>query len=500
MILIKKSNDGIKDSFFRVSLLSIFIGGLIFYCQFLGYSLIIPILLMLLAFHLSYSNHGSFKLFLNLGLLLVIIIFFAHTTKSYTTLSLYYVPVPAIALLTMLLFNSRTLTFVMAFISSTLVSLILNGGLDMMLTYFMGGLVGAYSVREARTRGRLILAGFLISIMHTVCIFLLNPHPSLLMSRPFLDQYLLPLILNGYISTFIVAATLKVFEYLFGVLTNFSLLELSDFNQPLLKRMILEAPGTYHHSLVVSNLAETAADAIGAHSLLTRVGAYYHDIGKMVKPEYFTENQMMGPNKHDNIEPSMSRLVIINHVKEGIELARKNKLNPVIIDFIPQHHGTSLIYYFYQKSVEEAQDGERVDEETFRYPGPKPQSRETAITLLADSVEGATRALDDPNPSNIEVTVKKVINNKFIDGQLDECPLTLKEIDKISSTFIRVLTAMYHGRVKYPEKKNGTEKTGLQRKNRSAFKDGNRHNKPSEKDSSSDQSDQEHRPGDSSIS
>lgn len=385
----------------------------------------------------------------------------------------------------------------MALVSSILVSLILDGGLGMMLIFFMGGLVGAYSVREARTRGRLILAGLLISIIHVVSIFLLNPHPNILISKIFLDQYLLPLILNGFISTFIVAATLKVFEYLFGVLTNFSLLELSDFNQPLLKRMILEAPGTYHHSLVVSNLAETAADAIGANALLTRVGAYYHDIGKMVKPEYFTENQMMGPNKHDNIEPSMSRLVILNHVKEGIDLARKNKLNPAIIDFIPQHHGTSLIYYFYQKSVEEAQEGERIDEETFRYPGPKPQTRETAITLLADSVEGATRALDDPNPSNIEVTVKKVINNKFIDGQLDECPLTLKEIDKISSTFIRILTAMYHGRVKYPEKKNGAEKIGVQRKNRSAFKDGNRYNKPAEKDSTSDQPDQEYRSGDS---
>jgi hypothetical protein len=218
--------------------------------------------------------------------------------------------------------------------------------------------------------------------------------------------------------------------------------------------MILEAPGTYQHSLVVSNLAETAANAIGANGLLTRVGAYYHDIGKMIKPEYFTENQLMGRNVHDSIEPSMSRLVILNHVKEGIELAKKNKLNPRIIDFIAQHHGTSLIYYFYQKSLEDATEGDKLSEDNFRYPGPKPQSRETAITLLADSVEGATRALPDPNPQNIEETVKKIINNKFIDGQLDECPLTLKDIDSITSTFIRMLSAMYHGRVKYPEKKN----------------------------------------------
>ncbi|MBP9853448.1 MAG: HDIG domain-containing protein [Candidatus Omnitrophica bacterium] len=494
MNIIKKSNHAVQESFTRISVLTVFLCLAIGYCFFLGYSLIIPVLLLLLGFHLNYSNHGSFKIFLNLGLLLVITIFLAQVTKNYSDISHYYVPVPAIALLTMLLFNSRTLTFVMAFMSSTLVSLILNGGLEMMLMFFMGGLVGAYSVRGARTRGKLILAGVNIAFIQAICIFLLNPHLYVLISKTFLDQYLLPVVLNGFISAFLVAATLRIFEYLFGVLTNFSLLELSDFNQPLLKRMILEAPGTYHHSLVVSNLAEAAADSIGAHSLLTRVGGYYHDIGKMVKPEYFTENQMAGPNKHDNIEPSMSRLVIMNHVKEGIELAKKYKLNPVIIDFIPQHHGTSLIYYFYQKSVAEASEGEKIDEEIFRYPGPKPQSRETAIILLADSVEGATRALEDQNPSNIEFTVKKVVNNKFIDGQLDECPLTLKEIDKISSTFIRVLTAMYHGRVKYPEKKSGSE-----RKNRSAFRDGNRHNKPSEKNSSSGQPDQEYSPGDSFI-
>ena len=164
---------------------------------------------------------------------------------------------------------------------------------------------------------------------------------------------------------------------------------------------------------------------------------------------------MGGSNKHDELEPNVSRLVILNHVKEGMELAKKYKLNQAIIDFIPQHHGTGLIYYFYQKTIEQSQEGEEVLESNFRYPGPKPQTKETAITMLADSSEGATRALDEATPQNIEETVKKVINNKFIDGQLDECSLTLKEIEKISSTFTRILTSMYHGRIKYPEKKNG---------------------------------------------
>jgi putative nucleotidyltransferase with HDIG domain len=244
------------------------------------------------------------------------------------------------------------------------------------------------------------------------------------------------------------------------VLTNFRLLELSDFNHPLLKRMVLEAPGTYHHSLIVSNLSEAAADAIGANTLLTRVGAYYHDIGKLDKPEYFTENQLAGGNVHDDIEPSMSRLVILNHVKEGVELGKKFKLNQAILDFIPQHHGTALMYYFYQKALEEAEEPDSIKEENYRYPGPKPQTRETAIVMLADSVEGATRALDEHTPTRIADTVRKVINNKFIDGQLDECNLTLKEIELIAATFTRVLSAMYHGRIKYPEhnSKNGHDR------------------------------------------
>lgn len=425
------------------------------FCKFAQYSLIIPLLILFLGIYLFYFGKGSLKLFLNLGLLLALIMFTTHAVTYYFNFPHYYIPVAGIAMISMLLFNDLQLAFVMSVLSSIIVSLILKADFSMMLTFFLGSLMGSFSVREARTRGRLISAGLFIGVIHVVCLILLNPNTSFYLYKNFTSNYLYPLVFNGFLSAFLVMATLKVFEYLFGALSNFSLLELSDFNQPLLKRMILEAPGTYHHSLVVSNLAEAAADSIGANTLLTRVGAYYHDIGKMVKPEYFTENQLVGGNKHDHMEPSMSRLVVLNHVKEGIELAKKNKLNQKIIDFIPQHHGTGLMYYFYQKALEEAEEGEAVSEEDFRYPGPKPQTRETAITLLADSVEGATRALDEPNPTNIEETVQKVINNKFIDGQLDECNLTLKEIDKISSTFIRILSAMYHGRVKYPEKKNG---------------------------------------------
>lgn len=182
----------------------------------------------------------------------------------------------------------------------------------------------------------------------------------------------------------------------------------------------------------MSNIASAAADAIGANQMLVRVGAYYHDIGKLVKPQYFTENQMMSDNKHDDLEPSMSRLIILNHVKEGVDFARRNGLNQKLIDFITQHHGTSLIYFFYHKAVTTAEKGVKIDEQNYRYPGPKPQSRETAIVMLADAVEGATRALDEHSPTKIGELVRKVVNNKFIDGQMDECPLTLRDINIIS--------------------------------------------------------------------
>ena len=481
--MINKLKGSAQDNVTHIALAVFSVVGLWIFCWAAQYPLIIPLFLLFLAVHLIFSSHrepnggkANLKLFFNCGLLLALIVFAAHVIVHYSGMPLLYVPVAGIAILTMLLFNDLQLSFAMAFASSVLVSLVLGGDLGMMLTFFMGSLAGVYTVRNARMRGQIMGAGVLVGVVHLACLVLLNPDYHLFLNKDFVTQQLYPLASNGFICAFLVIATLKVFEYLFGVLTNYSLLELADFNQPLLKRLILEAPGTYHHSLVVSNLAEAAADAIGANALLTRVGAYYHDIGKLVKAEYFTENQMLGYNKHDDIEPTMSRLVIFNHVTEGIELAQKHKLNSVIIDFIPQHHGTGLMYYFYQKALEEAKEGETVDESGFRYPGPKPQTRETAITLLADSVEGATRALDEHNPTNIEETVKKVINNKFIDGQLDECNLTLQEINKISSTFTRILSAMYHARIKYPEKKNGSTKI------KGDAKDAGGGRKPSEKD------------------
>lgn len=444
------------------------------FCNVANFSLIIPFLLLVLGGHLYLFKKASYGLFLRLGLLLALIIFIAFALPRYD-ISPLYIPVASVALITTLLYKDLQLAFVMALASSLLVTLSLGLELSYMLIFFLGSVTAVYMSREARTRSQLFKAALGISLVQVVAGILLSPERAANMSPDYVNVFLKPLALNGIISVMVTLFSLKIFEWLFGELTNFSLMELSDFNQPLLRRMILEAPGTYHHSLVVSNLSEAAADVIGANGLLARVGAYYHDIGKMAKAEYFTENQIAMGNKHDVIEPSISKLVILNHVRDGIELAQKYKLNPKIIEFIPQHHGTTLMHYFYQRALSEAEDTSEVKEENYRYPGPKPQSKETAIVLLADSAEAATRSIDEPSPQNITEVVRKVINNKFIDGQLEESNLTLKEIEIIAETFSRILSAMHHTRVRYPESKNGSD---------------NRHHKSAEKDSASPAADQ----------
>src|SRR3989338_8212510 len=246
---------------------------------------------------------------------------------------------------------------------------------------------------------------------------------------------------------------LPILEHIFKVSTNITLLELSDMSHPLLKELALKAPGTYLHSHLVGNLAEAACEAIGANALLARIGSYYHDIGKIIKAEYFSENETTFKSKHEKLRPSMSSLVIGNHVKEGLDLARKYHLNTQIIDIIQQHHGTSLMYFFYKRALEDMNGDGPLKEQDYRYEGPKPQTKEAAIVLLADSVEASSRTLTEPTPGKIRNMVQRVINNKFIDNQLDECDLTLRDLFKISEAFVRILIATFHVRTEYPKQK-----------------------------------------------
>ncbi len=247
---------------------------------------------------------------------------------------------------------------------------------------------------------------------------------------------------------------LPIVERLFHVQTDLSLIELGDPAHPLLQELIRRAPGTYNHSITVASLAESAAEAIGARGLLVRVGAYFHDIGKMLKPGYFAENQGQGDNRHRSLVPAMSTLVIIAHVKDGADLARQNKIPEPIIDFIQQHHGTTLVEYFYRQASESKKtdpNGADVDESSFRYPGPKPQTKEAGILMLADAVESASRVLVEPTPARIESLVEDISRKRLLDGQFDECDLTLEEVHRIGDSLVKSLTAVYHGRVKYPD-------------------------------------------------
>ena len=255
------------------------------------------------------------------------------------------------------------------------------------------------------------------------------------------------------VSSLAMTGLLPLVEKAFGVQTDLSLLELGDASHPLLRRLAQRAPGTYNHSINVASIAEAAADSIGANGLLVRVGAYFHDIGKMFKPEYFIENQSAGVNQHDSLQPAMSTLVIIAHVKDGADLARSHHLPEPIIDFISQHHGTTLVEYFYREAArrsEEDPNGESVSDKDFRYPGPKPQTLEAAVMMLADTVESASRTLVDPTPSRIQNLVEAISDKKMSDGQFDECGLTFKQLDRVRRSLVKSLTAIYHARVKYP--------------------------------------------------
>jgi len=334
----------------------------------------------------------------------------------------------------------------------------------------ISGFTAVYLTLQVRRRSKLIRAGLGVGVaiwLSSLCFGLItiNFFPPTDNNWPMIGIQSALALGNGMVTAMIVGGALPLFEHLFQVTTDISWLELSDLNHPVLRRMTIEAPGTYHRSLVVANLAEAAAEAIGANATMCRVCAYFHDVGKLVKPQYFTENMSFERNPHDDLAPSMSALIIISHVKEGVDLALKHKLNQRIIDIIQEHHGTSLVYYFYQRALQQQEDARaggkimnireedipEVQEESFRYPGPKPQSKESAIVSLADIVESASRSLEKPTPQKVEQLVNELIEERIADGQLDECDLTLGELRIIAERFRFTLMTMLHTRIAYPK-------------------------------------------------
>src|ERR1043165_2520179 len=352
-------------------------------------------------------------------------------------------------------------------------SSMLFGPIDapLLITSLISGFTAVSLTLQVRRRGRLIRAGFFVGLaiwFLSLTFGLIGPinwfYPAANDWGMVGVQSALA-IGNGIVTAMIVGGALPMLENLFGITTDISWLEASDLNHPLLRRMTIEAPGTYHHSLVVANLAEAAAEAVGANATLCRVCSYFHDVGKLVKPEYFTENMSFERNPHDDLAPSMSALIILSHVKEGVDLALKNKLNQRIIDIIQQHHGTSLVYYFYQRALQQQEDARtggkimnlreddipEVREETFRYSGPKPQTKESAVVSLADAIESASRSLEKPTPQKIETLVNEIIEERISDRQLDDCDLTLGELKIIAERFRFTLLMMLHSRIAYPK-------------------------------------------------
>jgi hypothetical protein len=347
---------------------------------------------------------------------------------------------------------NRQMALIFAIFSSFLITFLFDGKISMALFSFLGSVAASYHLANCRQRSAFFRAGFFLALINSMVIILFS-----LMSpgtTPALNIFikLIMGIVGGIISGILVAGITPLFENTFQYSTDIKLLELANLNQPIFQRMIMEAPGTYHHSIVVASLVEAAAETIKANSLLAKVSAYYHDIGKMNKAQYFIENQRNGDNRHDKLSPKMSSRIIVSHVKDGCDLAEKARLGKEITDIIREHHGTGLVSFFYDKAKKDKDHSIRsLPESDFRYPGPKPQTREAGLVLLADVLEASSRALSNPTPARIKNLVRERIEKVFMDGQFDECELTVSDLNRVAESFTRILNGIFHHRIDYPE-------------------------------------------------
>lgn len=369
----------------------------------------------------------------------------------------YLIPASTGAILVALLLDKRLGLFFAAVISFY-VGIMADGSVDYAVVSFVGSIAGMYAISRFSQRTDWVKAALSIAVMNSAIIVtmgLINNSTAMVMIWSVVMGCI-----NGFLSPILAYGSLPFLESSFKITTSISLMELANPGQPLLKELLLKAPGTYNHSILVGNLAESAADVVGADPILVRVGAYYHDIGKTRRPYFFIENQLGESNPHEKLTPALSALILSSHVKDGIEIGRKGRLPQVVLDFIAQHHGTGIMGYFYHKAVEEAGDVEKVKESDFRYGGPKPQSKEVALVMLADSVEAAIRSMN-VSGDKLEAAVKKIIQDKLNDGQLEDSNLTLQDLKQIGQSFTQVLNGIYHSRIEYPENVIEAMKKGM---------------------------------------
>ncbi len=356
----------------------------------------------------------------------------------------------AFGAMTIAILINRNVAMIISVLTSLMIGFIFDEKITFPLFSFLGSVAASYQIVRIRQRSVFLRIGLFLGIINMAAIICLNLITGNVSNDLFLK--LIMGLVGGVFTGILVAGITPIFESIFGFITDFKLLELANLNQPLFQRMIIEAPGTYHHSIIVSSMVEAAAEAIGANSLLAKVSAYYHDIGKLMKPQYFIENQLTNENKHDKLSPKMSSLIIISHVKDGCELAAKAKLGQQITNIIREHHGTSIVSFFYDKAKKDKDESIRsLSESDFLYPGPKPQTKEAGLVMLGDVVEASSRTLSNPTPARIRSLVRERIERIYMDGQLDECELTLKNLNTIAETFTKILTGIFHHRVDYPE-------------------------------------------------
>ena len=397
------------------------------------------------------------KMILLMSVIILLQMFLAYLIIIYFEFSEYLVPVAVGAMTLTILFDAR-IGFMSTVAVSILVGLMMGQNIDFVITSLFISTVGVYNIRELRKRSQLFITMFALIGSSLIVIIALGLFKEQTWTNMFVDIQLLAL--NSFLAPILTYGLIGLSEMVFEITTDLTLIELLDYDRPLLKRAQRETNGTFNHSIVVGNLAEACATAIGAHSLLCRVGAYYHDIGKMVKPDYFIENQYIADNKHDVLKPTMSAKIIRNHVNDGLQLAREYGLPQIVSDFIPMHHGTTRVEYFYRQALAEVDgDTSKVDESQFRYPGPKPNTKETGILMICEAIEAAVRSIKDPDIMKIEAMIDKIIKQRIDDGQLSECPLTLDELNKIKGTvdgntgMLHVLRGIYHIRIEYPDDK-----------------------------------------------
>ena len=412
-----------------------------------GLAVYVLIALALALGYLYKFAQATFDNDLHLLLLSFIVLVTLFVGKAAHYYSDFAAPIAAGALLAAILIGPRV-GIMTGIVMAMLFGIIVDYNLRAVIAPLVGSIIGVYSVTKTAHGYSLTRAGVWVGAVNCLVIGSTGLVAQV-NSTQLLIQCMLG-IFSGIAAAIITTGFLPYLEHAFNITTPIKLLDFAKPNHPLLQRLLLDAPGTYHHSVMVGNLAETAADAVEADPVLVRVGAYYHDIGKIKRPYFFVENQVDGENPHDKIAPSLSTLIVTSHIKDGVDLCRDYKVPQVIIDIVEQHHGTTLVSYFYKRATE-TEHGDCIIEADFRYEGPRPQTKEAALIMLADACEASVRSLSKPNSSRIEGMVRKIIREKLHDGQLDECNLTLKDLTIIGDVFIRILSSMFHSRIEYPD-------------------------------------------------